>query len=80
VLIESTLPMWGFLLTTKSDLSQDLLYGAAAIARFLGLPRWRVYHAAAHGHLPIKRIGGTWVARKSELDRALSSAPGLDAA
>jgi len=70
-------------MTAKSELSEDVLdvlYGADAIARFVGLPRWRIYHAAAHGHLPIKRIGGTVVARKSELDRALSGAAGSDAA
>ena len=54
-------------------MSDDLLTGADAIAEFLGWNRRRIYHAAATRHLPIRRVGGLLVARKSELERALSA-------
>ena len=56
------------------SLSDDLLTGAPAIAAYLGWNTRRVYHAVRMKYLPIKRIGGTLIARKSELNRALSSA------
>ena len=63
--------MWGFLLmATKSELAQDLLFGAQQIAAHLNWPRWRVYYQ--QNNLPISRVGQTLIARKSELDRALS--------
>jgi hypothetical protein len=55
-----------------SELSEDLLTGAEAIAAYLGWPTRRVYHHASRGYLPIKHVGQSLVARKSELDRALS--------
>jgi hypothetical protein len=57
-------------MATKSELSQDLLFGAQAIATYLNWPRWRIYYL--QNNLPISRIGQTLIARKSELDRALS--------
>ena len=47
-------------------LADDLLTGAAAIAEYLGWNQRRIYHAASQGYLLI--------ARKSELNRALSLA------
>ncbi len=54
-------------------LSEDLLTGANAIAAYVGWDRRRIYHAAATGNLPIARVGNLLVARKSELERALSA-------
>jgi hypothetical protein len=59
---------------TNTSLKDDLLHGADEIANYLGRKRWQVYYGAARGYLPIGRIGQTLVARKSELDRALSGA------
>ncbi len=59
------------------SLRDDLLTGAVDIAAFLG-PRWtkrKIYYAAERGTLPISRVGETLVARKSELNRALSALP-----
>lgn len=54
-------------------LADDLLTGANAIAAYIGCNRRRVYHLAATGYLPIARVGNLLVARKSELERALSA-------
>jgi hypothetical protein len=53
-----------------SDLGDDLLVGAEAIAAFVyGDPRKkrRVFHFAANGELPIFRVGDLLHARKSVL-------------
>lgn len=55
-------------------LADDLLTGAAAIAEYLGWNQRRIYHAASQGYLPIGRAGQLLIARKSELNRALSPA------
>ncbi|WP_404404497.1 DNA-binding protein [Pelagibacterium halotolerans] len=49
------------------ELSDDLIYGAEAIAAFLGMSRRQVYHAAEQDHLPVFRIGSTICCRKSTL-------------
>jgi hypothetical protein len=54
---------------TKS-LSDDLLFGADAIARYLGKPRWWVYHN--QNCLPIDRTGQTLTSTQSRLDRHFS--------
>jgi len=53
-------------------LREDLLTGAKAIADYIGWPERRVYYAADRKHLPIGHSGNLLIARKSELDRALS--------
>ncbi len=58
---------------TTVSLADDLLTGCKAIAEFLGWPERRVYHAHAQGFLPIAAVGRTLIARKSELDKALSA-------
>ena len=55
-------------------LSDDLLTGAGAIAEYIGWDRRRIYYAVQRGSLPITRVGNLLVARKSELERALSAA------
>lgn len=50
-----------------NTLSADLLWGAAAIANYLGVPRRAVYHMVAIDSLPHFRAGETIAARKSEL-------------
>lgn len=49
------------------QISEDLIFGADAIAAFLGMDRRQVYHAHQMEHLPIFRIGSTLCARKSTL-------------
>jgi hypothetical protein len=53
-----------------TDLKADLLTGAKAIAEYLGWPERKVFYAQKH--LPIGNVGRLLIARKSELDKALS--------
>jgi hypothetical protein len=55
-----------------TTLKDDLLTGAPAIAEYLGWNVRRVYHMARTQNLPIGRCGQILIARKSELDKALS--------
>ena len=54
-------------------LSDDLLAGATAAAKYSGLTTRGVYHLVEKGHLPVVRKGKKLFFRKSELDRAFSS-------
>jgi len=51
----------------NNPLATDLLWGAAAIATYLGLPRRAVYHLVGSDRMPHFRAGETIGARKSEL-------------
>lgn len=59
-----------------AKLADDLLTGATAIAEYLGWPERRVRHADRMKYLPIGRCGQILIARKSELDRALTGDTG----
>jgi hypothetical protein len=50
----------------KTD-SCDLIWGADAIAKELGLTTRTVFHMLSKGHLPGRRIGRRWVASKTAL-------------
>lgn len=54
-------------------LSEDLLAGAIAAARFMGLQPRAIYHMVEAGHLPVIRKGRRLYFRKSELEKAFSS-------
>lgn len=54
-------------------LSQDLLSGAAAAARFVGVAPRAIYHMVEAGQLPAIRKGRKLYFRKSELERAFTS-------
>lgn len=55
-------------------LSDDLLEGAAAIGRYIGKSERATFHMIYQGQLPIIRKGRRIFARKSQLDRAFTSA------
>lgn len=55
-------------------LAEDLLPGANAAADFIGVTRRAVYHLVEGGHLPAVRKGRRLYFRRSELERAFSSA------
>jgi hypothetical protein len=59
---------------TTTDHSGLLLYGAPAIARFLGLTERQVRHRVADGELPTFKIGGTVCARRASLIEWLAKA------
>jgi hypothetical protein len=52
----------------------DLLYGAKAIAGFLGLPRRAAEHRIDAGLIPTFKMGGTICARRSTLNAWLAEA------
>jgi excisionase family DNA binding protein len=52
---------------TTTDHAGLLLYGASAIAKFLGLTERQVRHRVADGELPTFKIGGTVCARRASL-------------
>ncbi|MCK0196897.1 helix-turn-helix domain-containing protein [Ancylobacter sp. 6x-1] len=45
----------------------DVLYGASAIAEFLGLPPKHIYYRVSVGDLPTFRLGAIICARRSTL-------------
>lgn len=65
-------------MTTTDDLkdsapSDDLLWGAAAVAQFLGVSLDRVYYLIRTKRLPIAKLGRkSIVASKKKLRRALA--------
>jgi hypothetical protein len=57
-------------ITTPSD---DLLWGAQAIADFLGVPLARIYYEIRMKRLPISKLGKkTVVASRKKLQRAIA--------
>lgn len=54
-------------------LSDDLIRGAEAAAKYCGIPRRTIYTLVERGEVPVVRKGGTLFFRKSELERAFSS-------
>lgn len=55
-------------------LADDLLAGANAAARFVGVGPRAIYHMTEAGHLPVIRKGRRLYFRKTELEKAFSSA------
>lgn len=47
--------------------ADDLIFGAAGIARYLGRDRDQIYYAIRNGQLPVFKLGGQVCARKSTL-------------
>lgn len=52
---------------------QDLLYGAPAIARFMGLSDRQVYHLSDFGGLPTFRVGRKVCASKGDVNAWLEA-------
>ena len=50
-----------------SELADDLLKGADAVARYLGISRRQIYHYTENGYLPVFRIGTAIFARRTTL-------------
>ena len=55
----------------STELGNDLLIGAPAIAAYLNVNERRVYHWATQSYIPTFKIGPLIAARRSELDEAL---------
>ncbi len=53
--------------TEHPTLADDLLWGAGAIGRELGIPERKVFYQLERGNLPAKKIGGLWVSSRTKL-------------
>ncbi|MBK8210349.1 MAG: helix-turn-helix domain-containing protein [Rhodospirillales bacterium] len=47
------------------SLADDLLYGAEAIANYLGLSRRQVYNLIENRAIPVSKLGSLYVGRRS---------------
>jgi hypothetical protein len=56
-----------YLSTPSTDLADDLLHGAGAIAEFLGVNKRRVYHLHETRVIPSFNLGNVVCARRSAL-------------
>lgn len=45
----------------------ELLWGASAIAKVIGRTDRQVFHLLEQGAIPAKRVGGRWVAERTQL-------------
>lgn len=61
-------------MTPENDNSGDLLLGAPAIAKFLGVTQRQVYRLVADNIVPSFKAGGTIAARRSSLRRWMDAA------
>lgn len=59
--------------TKRERLADDLLYGAQAIAKELGVTPMQVYHMARLKRLPIGHIGKNLIASRRQLQRAIAT-------
>ncbi|WP_336741357.1 helix-turn-helix domain-containing protein [Aureimonas altamirensis] len=55
--------------TTKSVQEMDLVWGATDIARFIGRSTRSTFYLLENGELPGRKVGGRWVASRSEIER-----------
>ncbi|HZK89499.1 MAG TPA: hypothetical protein VFC56_05060 [Stellaceae bacterium] len=53
----------------ENTLSDDLLWGAEAIANEIGVSRRKAFYYLETGGIPAKKIGGLWVASRLSLRR-----------
>jgi hypothetical protein len=61
--------------TKEPTLGDDLLFGARAIARELGVTERIVYYLTEKKAIPVFYTGGKLTARRSQLDGALRARP-----
>ncbi|MEB3045640.1 hypothetical protein [Rhizobium mulingense] len=52
---------------TETELREDLLWGALAIAQYIGRSQRSTYHMLEQGQLPARKVGELWVGSKTTL-------------
>ncbi len=57
---------------TVQQETDEILWGAEAIATEIGRDRSATFHLLSAGALPAKKVGGRWVASKAKLRAFLS--------
>ena len=53
----------------ETDEALDLVWGIKAIARMIGRTERQTYAMCDAGHLPARRVGQRWVAKREALER-----------
>ncbi len=56
----------------SADLSNDLLWGVAAIAKAIGRTERQTFHLLSKNLLPARKIGGRYCAARSTLRKCLT--------
>lgn len=51
----------------QADDAMELVWGAEAIAQFIGRSTRSTFHLLDSGELPAKKVGGRWVAERANL-------------
>jgi hypothetical protein len=59
----------------ERPLREDLLFGAAAIAQYVGITERQARHQIDQGNLPVARLGRLIVGSKSQLRQCLTPKP-----
>ena len=54
-------------------LADDLLYGASAIAEFLGVTEMQVYHWVRKDRIPVGKMGKTLIASRRQLRKTMGN-------
>ncbi len=62
----------------KLDNGIELVWGAQAIAKMIGRSTRSTFYMLDSGELPAKKVGGRWVAERSELVRFFREMDGAD--
>lgn len=52
---------------TLNNESLDLVWGIKDIAKFIGRTERQAFYMASEGKIPVKQVGGRWVASKQKL-------------
>ncbi|TAT82460.1 hypothetical protein [Rhizobium ruizarguesonis] len=52
----------------ETELRDDLLWGAGAIARYIGRSKRQTYYLLEKGQVPARKIGDLWLGSKTTLD------------
>jgi hypothetical protein len=58
-----------------SERELDLIWGASAIGKAVGLSERQTKHILSIGELPARKVGGRWVASRRKLQEHFENAP-----
>lgn len=51
----------------NDDKPMDLIWGLKAIAKLIGRTERQAFYMASEGRIPVKQVGGRWVASRQKL-------------
>jgi len=59
-------------MTDDTELRNDLLWGADAIAQYIGRNKRQTYYLLEKGQVPARKVGDLWLGSKTTLDTHLT--------